>query len=86
MTNYTFMEIKKLYGRMYNELVAEVTVLGGTVDAFIPKDKVVSVSVDSLLKTHLESIVTQITLKYEKEKKRLVLLDTFNGVRHILHE
>lgn len=79
-------EIEELYNQMFDEIKAEVDELDGTLDAFEPESKLISVSVDPDVQEYMQTIIAEIVAKYEQKRKDILEKDAFCGVKLILRD
>ncbi len=78
------MRLVKLYEDMYEELKLEVDALSGTIDEFIPEEKIISITVEPKYQKYLEKILIELVDKYDNKKKDLLGLSVFEGVEKLL--
>lgn len=82
----TVVRLVELYDEMYDELRAEMEVLGGTIDEFDPEDQLMYVTVEPKLQEYAEEYIADLIARYNKKRKDIIRRDVFMGVKNILSE
>ena len=78
------IQLADLYAKMEEEIQAEVTALGGSIEDFSPDDKMVSIDVPPENQELMQKILGDVVAKYEKRRKEILSQDAFRGVQSIL--
>ena len=82
----TFLALNEAYEEFRLEVIASIKALGGTIEDLSPTELYGKIIIDPKLQSYAEECIADALIRYNKKRDRILMSDSFIGVKLMLLE